>query len=56
MSLTPMIEFGLLLRENNESSKFYERCTPAQKQSIHAQLDKVQHMESFIRHLPSAAL
>lgn len=56
MTLTQMVEFGMLLRKNTEASKFYDRCTPAQKQAIQSQLSNVQHMEAFVRHLPSAAL
>jgi len=46
--------FQSCLRRNREAARFFDACTPGQKEAILSQLDKVEHMD--VRHLPSAAL
>ena len=51
--------FGTLLRQYPQSSRFYDRCTPQQRQAILDQLPKLTsqaQLQSFVEHLPSAAL
>ena len=54
-----MESFGALLRQYPQSSRFYDSCTPQQRQAI---LDQLSHLTShaqnqgFVEHLPSAAL
>ena len=47
--------FQSCLRRNREAARFFDACTPGQKEAILSQLDKVEHMDAFVRHLPSAA-
>ena len=46
--------FQSCLRRNREAARFFDACTPGQKEAILSQLDKVEHMDAFVRHLPSA--
>lgn len=55
-NLTNAAAFGALLRENGEAARFYDSCTPEQKQAILLQLGQVQDMAGFVAHLSSAAL
>ena len=51
--------FAVLLRQNPQSSRFYDSCTPAQRQAILDQLPKMTsqaQLQGFVDHLPSAAL
>lgn len=51
--------FGVLLRQNPQSSRFYDSCTPQQRQAILDQLPKMTspaQLQGFVDHLPSAAL
>ena len=51
--------FAALLCQDKTASQFYDRCTPAQKQAIYAQIQKIdtkEQMEAFVAQLPSAAL
>ena len=51
--------FGTLLRQYPQSSRFYDRCTPQQRQAILDQLPKLTpqaQLQGFVEHLPSAAL
>lgn len=44
--------FQSCLRRNREAARFFDACTPGQKEAILSQLDKVEHMDAFVRHLP----
>ena len=48
--------FQSCLRRNREAARFFDACTPGQKEAILSQLDKVEHMDAFVRHLPSGAV
>ena len=51
--------FGTLLRQYPQSSRFYDSCTPQQRQAILEQLSQLTshaQIQSFVEHLPSAAL
>ena len=48
--------FQSCLRRNREAARFFDACTPGQKEASLSQLDNVEHMDAFVRHLPSAAL
>lgn len=51
--------FGALLRQNPQAARFYDHCTPRQRQAILAQLSQLNshaQLQSFVEHLPSAAL
>lgn len=54
--LEPFIAFGALLRDDPEASRFYDACTPAQRQAIIRQLplQTPETMPAFVSHLPSA--
>ena len=54
-----METFETLLRQYPQSSRFYDRCTPQQRQAILDQLPKLTsqtQLQGFVEHLPSAAL
>lgn len=51
--------FGALLRQYPQSSRFYDSCTPQQRQVILEQLSQLTsqaQLQGFVEHLPSAAL
>lgn len=51
--------FGILLRQNPQASRFFDSCTPTQKEAIMAQLPQLTsqaQLKGFVEHLPSAAL
>lgn len=51
--------FGALLRQYPQSSRFYNSCTPQQRQAILEQLSQLTsqaQLQGFVEHLPSAAL
>ena len=51
--------FGTLLRQYPQSSRFYDSCTPQQRQAILGQLSQLTshaQIQGFVEHLPSAAL
>lgn len=51
--------FGTLLRQYPQSSRFYNSCTPQQRQAILEQLSQLTshaQIQGFVEHLPSAAL
>lgn len=51
--------FGTLLRQYPQSSRFYDSCTPQQRQAILEQLSQLTshaQIQGFVEHLPSAAL
>lgn len=51
--------FGTLLRQYPQSSRFYDSCTPQQRQAILDQLSQLTshtQIQGFVEHLPSAAL
>lgn len=51
--------FGTLLRQYPQSSRFYNSCTPQQRQAILDQLSQLTsqaQLQGFVEHLPSAAL
>lgn len=55
----PAHSFHALLRTHPEAARFYDRCTPAQKQAIAHQLAALRtpdQLTAFVRDLPSAAL
>ena len=45
--------FAALLRQNPQSARFYNSCSPAQRRAIMEQLPQLQ---GFVDNLPSAAL
>ncbi|MCI7660458.1 hypothetical protein [Flintibacter sp.] len=54
-----METFGALLRQYPQSSRFYDSCTPQQRQAILDQLSQLTshaQIQGFVEHLPSAAL
>ena len=54
-----METFGTLLRQYPQSSRFFDSCTPQQRQAILDQLPKMTsqaQLQGFVDHLPSAAL
>lgn len=51
--------FGTLLRQYPQSSRFYDSCTPQQRQAILEQLSQLTshaQIQGFVEYLPSAAL
>ena len=51
--------FGALLRQNPQAARFYDSCTPQQRQAILEQLSQLTsqaQLQGFVDHLPSAAL
>lgn len=51
--------FGALLQQYPQSSRFYNSCTPQQRQAILDQLSQLTsqaQLQGFVEHLPSAAL
>ena len=51
--------FGALLRQNPQAARFYDSCTPQQRQAILEQLSQLTsqaQLQSFVEHLTSAAL
>lgn len=54
-----METFGDLLQQYPQSSRFYDSCTPQQRQAILDQLSQLTsqaQLQGFVEHLPSAAL
>ena len=53
------VTFGELLQKNPQAAAFYDRCTPAQRQSILLQMGQMSsqsQLQAFVDNLPSAAL
>lgn len=51
--------FGILLRQNPQSARFFDNCTPEQQQAILQQLPQMAsqgQLKGFVDNLPSAAL
>ncbi len=51
--------FGILLEKNPQAARFYDNCTPEQRQAILLQLPQITsqaQLQAFVDHLPSAAL
>lgn len=51
--------FGALLQQYPQSFRFYNSCTPQQRQAILDQLSQLTsqaQLQGFVEHLPSAAL
>ena len=51
--------FGALLQENPQAARFYDHCTPQQRQAILEQLPQMTsqaQLRAFVDHLSSAAL
>ena len=46
--------FQSCLRRNREAARFFDACTPGQKEAILSQLDKVEHMDAFLGPEPQA--
>ena len=57
--LEPAVTFGALLRQNPKAARFYDRCTPEQRQAILLQLPEMKtesQLRAFVDNLPSATL
>ncbi|MCI8479178.1 MAG: hypothetical protein HFE97_12755 [Oscillospiraceae bacterium] len=52
------VAFGAILRENPAAARFYDNCTPAQREAILLQLQELppENIRAFVEELPSAAL
>ena len=52
------VAFGAVLRENPAAARFYDNCTPAQREAILLQIQEVDpdNMRAFVAELQSAAL
>ena len=51
--------FGELLRQDPRAARFYDSCTPEQKQAILLQLPEMKsdsQLRAFVANLPSATL
>lgn len=57
LDLKPAIAFGTLLREDPEASRYYDGCTPAQRQEIILRLHQIpiEEMPAFVAGLAATA-
>ena len=58
-NLEPAVAFGELLRQDPRAARFYDSCTPEQKQAILLQLREMKsdsQLRAFVANLPSATL